>query len=360
MSTMFKSFLSNDIAQTRTLLNEAIPITGALLSGTYGTFPNESNIRNFSHGMWTSIYDYPYLSSSANYLMDITVGYANSSGLSSSTNIQNDKKINMYGQMAQTLMGFDHTGSVQLFDQDGNILAGGDKIKEAVFINFARLLTKDEIKKGSFSMRIGTGSFDLANNKLITINDAHAPNDYKVNSPAGEYAVLTCSSWDAEGKPHATPGLIFYQAGIVVLTASVFTDKPSGLSNWDVPLHSPGFQIVGGNTITASLTGAYISSSADAIRHRIYDISFSNTTELNSTIYFCRLDSGDFNYSSNPSYLSGSRIVVKQNSMDMPVSYITTIGMYSPDNELLAVAKLSEPLKKAPDTSLTLRVRLDY
>ena len=45
---------------------------------------------------------------------------------------------------------------------------------------------------------------------------------------------------------------------------------------------------------------------------------------------------------------------------DTPIAYITTIGLYSSNNELLAVAKLSEPLKKEPTIELTLRVRLDY
>ena len=238
MATIFKNFLSNDVASTRTLLNEACPITGALLTGTYGTYPNEENVKNFAHGMWQSWYDYPYLSSSANYIMDCTVGYANSSGLSSSTNIQNDKKINMYNQMAQTLMGFDPTGSVQLFDEDGNILAGGTKIKEAIFLNFARLLVKDEIKKGSFSMQIGTGSFATSNNSLITIDDAHAPNDYKVNSPAGEYAILTMSSGltalaTAAGISGYC-GLIFYQASLfaplISLNTSFFLYSPVILS----------------------------------------------------------------------------------------------------------------------------------
>jgi len=44
----------------------------------------------------------------------------------------------------------------------------------------------------------------------------------------------------------------------------------------------------------------------------------------------------------------------------VPLSYITTIGLYSADNELLAVAKVSEPLKKDPTNELTLRIRLDY
>ena len=108
-------------------------------------------------------------------------------------------------------------------------------------------------------------------------------------------------------------------------------------------------------------TGSSISGSCDAIRNRIKNISFNNTTELNSTIYFCRASHNEFNYSSNPTYIdSTSQIRVKNSSLDQPTSYITTIGLYSADNELLATAKVSEPLKKTPDTELTLRVRLDY
>jgi hypothetical protein len=98
----------------------------------------------------------------------------------------------------------------------------------------------------------------------------------------------------------------------------------------------------------------------NAQRNRIQNISFNNTVELNSTIYFCRAGHNEFNYSANPTYLDSSKIRVKNTTSDMPISYITTVGLYSSDNELLAVAKLSEPLKKDPNTELTLRVRLDY
>ena len=54
------------------------------------------------------------------------------------------------------------------------------------------------------------------------------------------------------------------------------------------------------------------------------------------------------------------KINVKNKSTDAPVSYITTVGLYSSDNEMLAVAKLSEPLRKDPTNDMTLRVRLDY
>lgn len=119
--------------------------------------------------------------------------------------------------------------------------------------------------------------------------------------------------------------------------------------------------VIGANDGFRFISGSSISGSADAIRNRINSISFNNTTELNSTIYFARAGHNEFNYSSNPTYIDGtSQIRVKNSSLDQPVSYITTVGLYSADNELLAVAKVSEPLKKTPDTELTLRVRLDY
>jgi len=110
----------------------------------------------------------------------------------------------------------------------------------------------------------------------------------------------------------------------------------------------------------AVMTGSAISSSCSDFRHRIRKMSFNNTTELHSTIYYVRANHNQFNYSSNPTYISGSKIRVKTSETETPITYITTVGLYSGDNELLAVAKLSEPLKKTPETDLTLRVRLDY
>ena len=363
MATVYKTLLNNDIKSTRTLLHEAIPITGSIFSGTYGgastALGNEPNIKNYAHGMFQSVYDYPYLSSSANHILDLTVGYASSSPLSGASNSQNAKKINIYNQMAGTLMGYDHTGSVILLDQDGDIAAGGGKIKEAIFINFARLLQKDEIKKGSFTIKLGAGNpYTGPFYSLLTITDANAQNSYKVNSAVGEYGILSCSAGSAYSGSTSTQGLvglIFYQAGVVVLSSSVFQGGNGALDR-------DSLMVLGDSqtTISGALTGTSIEGCANAFRHRIYDMSFNNATELNSTIHFCRAGNSDFNYSSNPTYLSSSKMRVKNTQTDAPASYITTVGLYSADNELLAVAKTSEPLKKDPTNELTLRVRLDY
>ena len=147
-------------------------------------------------------------------------------------------------------------------------------------------------------------------------------------------------------------GLLYYQAGIAVITASAFTN---------FGFRDPTVNVAW-NDIDAYefLTGASVTGNCDALRNRFYNVTYNNTTELNSTIYFCRANHNEFNYSTNPTYLSDSQIVVKENPQDNPISYITTVGLYSSDNELLAVAKLSEPIKKDPTTELNFRVRLDY
>tara|TARA_R110002074_G_scaffold84767_1_gene187942 strand:- start:1519 stop:2667 length:1149 start_codon:yes stop_codon:yes gene_type:complete len=382
MATSFKTFdPGKDSVVTRNLLHEAIPVTGTIISGTYGSPSPSTNVKNYSHGMFQSVYDYPYLSSSANHIFDLTMGFSATSHLSGTTAggaapTQRAKKINIYNEMAQVLAGFDENSAVRRFDEDGD-LTGGTKIDEAYFVNFTRLLAKDEIKKGSFSLTLGisngTGLSAYASPfaQTLTITDKSGSTGYKVNSPAGDYGILFATgsatgaknAVDATGliavdRGYAKVGLIYYQAGIAVISSSVFGSLLS--SSVSMSARSTGTTPV----LSASVNGNFISSSISGactdFRHRIQNISFNNTTELNSTVYFCRADNTDFNYSSNPTYLSSSKMVVKNNSQDVPISYVTSVGMYSADNELLAVAKLSEPLKKDPTTEFTVRVRLDY
>ena len=87
-SGAFKTLNDRDIVSTRTLLHEAIPITGTIVSGTYGV----GNIKTPAHGMFQSVYDYPYLSSSANHIFDITIGMASNSVLYNTANTQYVKK----------------------------------------------------------------------------------------------------------------------------------------------------------------------------------------------------------------------------------------------------------------------------
>lgn len=376
MATTFKTFLDNDVVSTRTLLHENIPVTGTIISSSvYST----DNIKSYSHGMFQSVYDYPYLSSSANHLLDMTVGQASGSPGSSSlaTDTFCKKKMNIYNQMAQVLVGYDTTGSVMKFDRDGDPATAGDKMDSMFFLNFSRLLTKDEIKKGSFQMTLGVNSASATPfAATCLVSDASGSSNYKINSPSGEYGILYATSftsasagWTATADKAV--GFVFYQAGVVALSPAIFAESSSNSPSSSMSASSYG-QVASGYTVEMRGTGSAFTNvetlfesgtmndAASALRNRIQNVTFNNTTELNSSIHFCRVNHNEFNYSSNPTYLESSKIRVKEKVSDAPVSYITTVGLYSPDNELLAVAKLSEPLKKDPTQEMILRVRLDY
>lgn len=335
----YKFFSDNDIQSAKESLSEFIPVTGTILSGSFLTWPNETNIKKYTatHGLFESVYDYPYLSSSANHIFDITVGIRSGSStpVSSSTD-----KTRIYTQMAQTLLGFDVTGNVKNF----TVNTSSTTINNAIFIPFSRLLIKDEITKGNVQIVLGTSSFAspfTGGTKTVTDSGASANTVY-ADSPVGEYYYLTSGG--------TTYGTVFYQAGVVVLNADTINT-----TNW-----ISSSQMAATGTTAQGFSSASITEIADSFRRVVSNIQFNNSTQLYSTIYNCRIDANEFNFSSNPTYVTGSLIRVKNNPTDKNYSYITTVGLYSDNDELLATAKLSEPLRNTDAVNYTLSVRLDY
>jgi|TARA_R110000764_G_scaffold179455_2_gene265527 hypothetical protein len=82
---------------------------------------------------------------------------------------------------------------------------------------------------------------------------------------------------------------------------------------------------------------------------------------LSSDFVFVRARNNEYNYSENPSFISGSTgVVIYPTFVDNPQTYITTVGLYNDNSELLAVAKLSRPLPKDFTKELLVRVKLDF
>ena len=357
---VFKTIGPNDVGSSTTALHEQIPVTGTIISGTYGSFPSESNVKYFSPSDHIDIYDYPHASSSANFLFSITAGV--SSNASIQPELQAARKNNIYRQFAQQYVGYDTNQDFVEFNASGvlnPVNAFPPKVDNAVFIDLSRVIMKDEIKKGSFQIQIGTGSVlsPFEAGLFKTYSDAHVVEGnqatYKTNSPMGEYALLQDGTTTTV--PSSTQnGLLYYQAGLLVLFGNTQT--------FGSEFQSGSFY---GNDEARSPIQAFVSSSIDQIsnatRAKIRNIQFNNTTELNSTTYFLRASNNEFNYSNNPSFVSGSEIKVKAGLASNPsVAYITTVGLYSADNQLLAVGKLSEPLKKTPNDEINVKMRIDY
>lgn len=86
----------------------------------------------------------------------------------------------------------------------------------------------------------------------------------------------------------------------------------------------------------------------------------SNET-LSSDFIFARARNSDYNYSTNPSFISGSTGAVLYDSfINDPQVYITSVGLYNNNQELVAVAKLSRPLLKDFTKELLVRIKLDF
>jgi hypothetical protein len=88
--------------------------------------------------------------------------------------------------------------------------------------------------------------------------------------------------------------------------------------------------------------------------------SLNSEETITSDFIFVRVRNTDFNYTTNPSMISGSGEFVHSSLINNPQTYITTIGLYNDANELLSVAKLSKPLVKDFTKELLVRVKLDY
>ena len=132
--------------------------------------------------------------------------------------------------MAQQLVGYNADGTIKPFPLSGST-SSGVNMTDLYFLNFARLLGKDEIQKGTFYMDLGVGSQYATqatfSSRRIRVKDASGSTTFRTDSPAGEYGLLYASaSATVLSQDETMPvcGLIYYQAGVVVLTSSLFQD----------------------------------------------------------------------------------------------------------------------------------------
>ena len=85
-----------------------------------------------------------------------------------------------------------------------------------------------------------------------------------------------------------------------------------------------------------------------------------------STNYFVRVKNKEFNYSNNPTFVSDGTdgktkgTIIYQDLINNPRTYITSVGLYNQNNELLAIGKISRPTQKSFDSELLIKVRIDF
>ena len=269
-------------------------------------------------------------------MVDLTFGIGSSSYHYGATQtFIKTEKNRVYKQLAGLLLG----------NEDTNFSFNSTPCHEVFALLFKRRIFKDELRKGQVSINIqmsGTGAGATTN--VLSLTDTGATSVYNVG-PAGDNASLYSGSTEV--------GKVYYNTGIVVFSTGVFGNNV-GSVYWS-----------GSTANNMQLNQVATTGSIDSIiyglKNRINQISIQNQTNLHSTIYFCRALNSDFNYSTNPTFVdSEGRIIPTSGTDNQTRAYITTVGLYDINDNLLAVAKASEPIKKSPDVELVFRVRLSY
>jgi hypothetical protein len=90
------------------------------------------------------------------------------------------------------------------------------------------------------------------------------------------------------------------------------------------------------------------------------NFSISSEETITSNFVFIRVRNSEFNYSTNPSNITGSGELRYDVMINNPQTYLTTVGLYNDNNDLLGVAKLSRPLLKDFTKEALVRIKLDY
>ena len=199
-------------------------------------------------------------------------------------------------------------------------------------------------------MRIGSGSGGTGSagltNYLSLIDNSGATENPSVNQAGRVFSIVSGSGGVSASS--TVYGLFYPDAGVMIFNASLLSSS-LGMT--------PGTQF---NTGSNSNTVKNALSLFTRVSASSYFLARSEE-KVTSTHYFVRITNKQFNFSNNPTFVTGSAGTFRYDSMlRNPSVYITTIGMYDDANRLMAVAKLSKPLLKTFNREALIKVKLDY
>tara|TARA_R110001632_G_scaffold155921_1_gene274218 strand:+ start:509 stop:1540 length:1032 start_codon:yes stop_codon:yes gene_type:complete len=241
-----------------------------------------------------------------------------------------------------------------LEDENSSFIFGGVTGSSIYAISVERAAYKESLFPGSMNLKLSsvsntTGIFLTDDSNMVPIPTYYGTmRAYQVISGSDGVAYNSGSdTGTGYTENNGSYGLFLPDIGTILLNA----DALDLTSNEGIGLGT----VTSSNTPGANplkLLTAFQSGSGFAL---------NSEETITSDFVFVRARNSEFNYSENPSYISGSTGEVIYNYfINNPQTYITTIGMYNDSNELLAVAKLSKPLNKDFTKEALVRVKLDF
>jgi len=246
----------------------------------------------------------------------------------------------VYGEYRNLVYGTE----TQNFTFDNGITTAND----IFIINFARSRYKESLLPGSFNLTLASGS------AVIKLTDDSGTTSLTRFIGENEvYYIISGSNGNAYTAAASSSyyGMMFPDLDIIVLNASA--SSTVSLTSYFAPL----------TTATSSRQDNYnklfnsISSGSDGVTG---SMQLQSSETVSSRYFFTRVKNGDFNYTTNPSIIDANGNLLYTTLIDNPQTFITSVGMYNDNNELLAVAKLSQPLTKDFTKEALIRIKLDY
>jgi hypothetical protein len=335
----FKRFDPEDFVVSSDSITSTLWSTGAPILTTFTT--NSVQEAGSSGNYYLSVYQTASSLSTAQVQFDIA--YANLLGsgstLYNSLVPENSYTKTIYGQYRSLIL--EDENSSFTFGTGNNVLVGSD----FWVLSIERAQYKQSLFPGSLNLKL-SGSGGIIN---LTDNSLDNPVSVFLGSTR-VYQLISGSNGTAGTLPYSgyvpgsgSYGLVFPDLGTILLNPYAISQSiqvsPSRSNN------SNGFN---NQRIFNSIA---LGSS----------FALNSQETITSDYVFVRARNSEFNYSENPSFISGSTgEVIYSSFINQPQVYLTTIGMYNDSNDLLAVAKMSRPLLKDFTKEALVRVKLDF
>jgi len=288
--------------------------------------------------------------------VEFTISYGNKNGSGSTDFSQGtggegfSATKTIYSQYRQLVYG----------DESQNFSFNGTTPNDIYVINFERARIKQGLKPGSLNFKLCSGStaathpfttLHLTDDSVTSTGSATLTNlGRQFNLVSGSNGVMVGNTLSQTNA--GSYGFVYPDAGIIILNPSALSDK------------------LGGTKAHLTNLTSNDTSDSDAINtrkllkalqhHSASSFVVDNEEKVSSQFYFTRVTNQEFNYSTNPSFTSNDGTLKFTSMANNPKVYITTVGLYNDSNELLATAKLSQPLPKDFTKEALVRIKLDY
>lgn len=227
--------------------------------------------------------------------------------------------------------------------ETANFIFGTVTASDFWAISVDRARYKEHLLKGTFNLELKNGSSTIK----LTDNSGMVSTDTYLDC-GRVYQIVSGSNGVAFSGTGYSPSSGSY--GLFLPDIATIILNPLALSQ-SINLQPSRSSDIDGLNISRLFTA--ISGAAS------FQINSEET--VTSDYVFVRARNSEFNYSENPSFISGSTgDVIYSTFINSPQTYMTTVGFYNDTNDLLAVAKLSKPLVKDFTKEALVRVKLDF